>query len=81
MYDLWISEEAREQIRGLPEEMRRNVGQRLRALQDGLSGDVKKLSGSHEGYRLRVGSLRVLFKLRGARIEVHAVRQRKDAYD
>jgi mRNA-degrading endonuclease RelE of RelBE toxin-antitoxin system len=41
-YRLEIKEEARQQLRALPKEQRRNVGRRLDALQSNLSGDVKK---------------------------------------
>ena len=43
-YRLEIKEEARQQLRALPREQRRNVGRRLDALQVDLSGDVKKLT-------------------------------------
>ena len=45
-YELFISGEAREQLRELPEEIRRNIGYRLQLLQDDLAGDVKKLEVS-----------------------------------
>ena len=56
-------EEARQQLKALPKEQRRNVGRRLDALQLDLSGDVKKLTAKTHEYRLRVGTLRVLFTL------------------
>ena len=81
-YQLFVSEEARAQLRELPEEIRRNIGYRLQFLQDDLGGDVKKLEGQRSHYRLRVGAFRVLFRLDGVRIEViEAVKQRKDAYE
>jgi len=43
-YRLEIKEEARQQLKALPKEQRRNVGGRLDALQLDLSGDVKKLT-------------------------------------
>jgi mRNA interferase RelE/StbE len=80
-YELFISEEAREQLRELPDELRRNMGYRLNTLQDDLAGNVKKLEGQRSHYRLRVGTHRILFRLDGAKIEVYAVKQRKDAYE
>jgi mRNA-degrading endonuclease RelE of RelBE toxin-antitoxin system len=62
-YRLEIKEEARQQLRALAKEQRRNVGRRLDALQSNLSGDVKKLAAKTHEYRLRVGNLRALFKL------------------
>jgi mRNA-degrading endonuclease RelE of RelBE toxin-antitoxin system len=61
-YGLLIGEEARDQLRALTKALRRNIGQRLGALQDGLSGDVKKLTAREHKYRRRAGSYRVLFQ-------------------
>ena len=80
-YSLLISEEAREQLRTLPKPLRRNIGQRLDALQGGLAGDVKKLTAREHKYRLRVGSYRILFRLEGAVIFVYAVKHRREAYE
>ncbi len=80
-YQLFISEEAREQIRALPEELRRNIGRRLDGLQQEFSGDIKKLEGLRNHYRLRVGEHRVLFRMNADAIEVYAVKQRKNAYE
>jgi mRNA interferase RelE/StbE len=80
-YRLEIKEEARQQLRALTKERRRNIGRRLDALQSDLSGDVKKLAAKTHEYRLRVGSLRVLFTLEKDVISVYAVRDRKKAYE
>ena len=80
-YCLEIKEEARQQLRALPKEQRRNVGRRLDGLQNNLSGDVKKLAAKTHEYRLRVGDLRVLFTLEKDLISVYAVRDRKRAYE
>lgn len=79
-YRLEIKQEARQQLRALAKEKRRNVGRRLDGLQTNLSGDVKKLAGKTHEYRLRIGSLRVLFTLEKDLISVYAVRDRKQAY-
>ena len=80
-YELFISEEARDQLRALPNEQRKNIGYRLQQLQEQFTGDIKKLEGQRSHYRLRVGSYRILFRLIGNRIEVYAVKQRKEAYE
>jgi mRNA interferase RelE/StbE len=80
-YILAIAEEAIAQLRLLPKEQRRRIGDRLTRLQHGLSGDVKKLSGKENKYRLRVGDFRVLFTLAGGQISVYAVKDRKEAYE
>jgi mRNA interferase RelE/StbE len=80
-YDLVIAEEALEQLRALPKEIRQNVGDRLNSLQNGLIGDVKKLTARENKYRLRVGNFRILFHLEGKTISVYAVKDRKEAYE
>ena len=80
-YRLEIKAEARQQLRALPKEQRRNIGRRIDALQTNLSGDVKKLTAKTGEYRLRAGSLRVLFTLANDLISVYAVRDRKKAYE
>jgi len=80
-YRIEISENAREQLRALPKEMRRNIGQRIETMRDDLHGDVLKLRDKGNRYRLRVGTYRVLFVLAGEFIQVYAVKDRKKAYD
>jgi mRNA interferase RelE/StbE len=80
-YSLALSEEAREQLRGLPKEWRKRIGERMSQLQTNLAGDVKKLTAAEKKYRLRVGNYRVLFRLEGNQISVYAVKDRKEAYE
>jgi len=78
---LAISEKAHAQLRELPKEQRRLIGQRIEALRQDLQGDIKKLTATKNCYRLRVGDYRVLFVLEGDLIAIYGVRNRKDAYD
>ena len=81
-YELSITEEARRQLRELPGEIRRNVGFRLQLLQDDLAGDVKKLEGQRSRYRLRVGTIRILFLINGGNVEVYTCfKPRKNVYE
>ena len=80
-YRIEISEKAREQLRALPKEMRRNIGQRMETMRDDLRGDVLKLRDKGNRYRLRIGTFRVLFVLAGDVIQVYAVNDRKQGYD
>ena len=80
-YRIEISEKAREQLRALPKEMRRNIGRRMEAMRDDLRGDVLKLRDKGNRYRLRIGTFRVLFVLAGDVIQVYAVNDPKQGYD
>jgi mRNA interferase RelE/StbE len=79
-YELEIKEPAKTALRKAPEEIRREIGYRLHLLQREFAGDVKKLRGSENEYRLRIGNYRVLFELAGNRIVVYTLGQRKDIY-
>ncbi|HMC27442.1 MAG TPA: type II toxin-antitoxin system RelE/ParE family toxin [Verrucomicrobiae bacterium] len=75
-----IMDEAKAALRALPNDLRRQIGFRLHQLQKDFSGNVKKLKGSKNEYRLRVGEHRVLFELVEKRIIVYAIGPRKDIY-
>jgi mRNA-degrading endonuclease RelE of RelBE toxin-antitoxin system len=80
-YRLEISRKAREQLRALPKEHRRNIRWRMEEMREDLRGDVLKLQAKGNYYRLRFGNFRVLFLLAGDAIKVYAVKDRKDAYE
>ena len=79
-WEMEIKNEAKAKLRALPEDIRREIGYRLHLLQRDFSGDVKKLKGSKNEYRLRVGDYRVLFESVGKRIVVYTLGLRKDIY-
>ncbi len=53
----------------------------VQALERDFSGDVRKLAGLENRWRLRVGSWRVRFQLDGDQIYILSVLNRRDAYD
>jgi len=80
-YQLFLSDEALAQLRALSPALRQRIGDRLNTLETRFQGDVKKLAGTANRYRLRVGNHRVLFRLAGNQIQVYAVKDRKEAYE
>lgn len=58
----------------------KKITEKLKLLEDGLQGDVKKLTDSTPEYRMRVGDWRVLFEIEGERIIIYRIRHRRDAY-
>lgn len=72
---------ALEQLRALPKDVRRLIGAKLDRAQHDLAGDIKKLQGFKNKYRLRAGNYRVLFELEGACLVVYAVADRNDIYE
>ncbi len=79
-YEVEITDEVKATLRAMPKETRRMIGHRIFLLQKDLSGNVQKLRGSTNEYRLRVGNYRVLFELEGRQIIIYAVGDRKDIY-
>ena len=80
-FQLLVGEEALEQLRALPKDLRKRIGERLAKLESGFAGDIRKLEGAENKYRLRVGNHRILFRLAGRQIRVYAVKDRKEAYE
>jgi mRNA interferase RelE/StbE len=58
----------------------KKVVEKIRSLEKGLNGDIKKLTNFSPEYRLRVGSYRVLFEIEEQRILVYRIKHRKEAY-
>lgn len=56
------------------------VIEKIFMLENDLQGDVKRLTNFTPEYRLRVGSLRVLFEVEGSRVIIYSIRARRDAY-
>jgi len=80
-YQIEFVSTALEQLRALPKDARRLIGAKLDRAQNDLSGDLKKLKGFKNKYRLRAGNYRILFELEGSCIVVYNVGDRKDIYE
>jgi len=79
-YEVEITDEAKVKLRSMRKDIRRAIGYKIFLLQNDLSGNVQKLRGSTNEYRLRVGDYRVLFELEGKKIMIYAVGDRKEIY-
>ena len=79
-YQIEFKPRAIKDLRALPTTAQRRLIRRIEALQNDLSGDVKKLTNFTPEYRLRVGDYRVLFEVEADQIVVYRVLHRKDAY-
>ncbi len=67
-------------LKALPPAEYRRIASKIEGLEDGLTGDVKKLTNFTPEYRLRVGNYRVLFEVESGAVVVYRVLHRKDAY-
>jgi mRNA-degrading endonuclease RelE of RelBE toxin-antitoxin system len=81
-YRLSFTKTAEKDLSKLPKKDIIAVLEACTALEAGqASANIKKLHPQLNGYRLRVGRIRVLFVYEmGNDIVVHAVKRRKDAY-
>jgi len=59
---------------------RSRVVERLRLLEDNLSGDVKRLTNHIPEYRMRAGDWRVLFEVLSEEVIVYRIQHRREAY-
>jgi len=79
-YTVILSDEVKTKLRAMPLALRREIGHKLFLLEEDLSGNVKKLKGSANEYRLRIGNYRAIFELEGNTVFVYAVGLRKEIY-
>ena len=76
---VFVADSVWDYVRALAPEPRRRCKAALLALPD---GDTKQLEGEYAGlHRLRVGSLRFIYRYHEGRIEVFYAEQRRLVYD
>ncbi len=80
MYLVQLMPKAIKDLKALPKSDAKKVVEKIRSLEAGLNGDIKKLTNFTPEYRLRVGSYRVLFEMEEQRILVYRIKHRKEAY-
>lgn len=76
-----VSSRAEKQIKKLPKMDQYAVMKKIVALGEVEISDVKKLAGIKDAYRIRVGSYRIVYILRGGTYYVELVRHRNDVYE
>jgi len=69
MYSVDLKPRAIKNLRNIPKSEVRRIVEKIKALENNLSGDVKRLTNYSPEYRLRVGNYRVLFEL--GSVEIH----------
>lgn len=81
-YEIAYTAKALADIAALPEKIRKQVEKKIAGLRS-WGGDVKKLEGNTNRYRLRSGDFRILFEIRKGVlvIVILEVLDRKEAYD
>ncbi|OQW90446.1 MAG: plasmid stabilization protein [Beggiatoa sp. IS2] len=67
-------------LRNLPKGEVQKILEKIKILESGLIGDIKKLTHFTPEYRLRVGDYRILFEIKEQKITIYRVKHRKEAY-
>ena len=76
-----FSEEAKADIRAIPQHIAMNILTAIQRLAEHGTGNIKELKGKQGEKRLRVGDYRVRFtEEHPETLRVHTVNNRKDAY-
>ena len=79
-YSVTLKPKAEKDLKNMMGNDRSRMIDRLKELENNLSGDVKKLTNFDPEYRMRVGNWRALFEVEGDKIIVYRILQRKDSY-
>jgi mRNA interferase RelE/StbE len=79
-YRIEFKPRAVKDLEALDRSMARRVLAKIRELENGLSGDLKRLTNFTTEYRLRVRDYRVLFEIEGDRVIIYRIRHRSRAY-
>jgi mRNA interferase RelE/StbE len=80
VYHIEFKPRAIRDLKAIDRSQARRIVEKIRLMQDELSGDVKRLTNATSEFRLRVGDYRILFEVEADKVIVYRVRHRKDAY-
>ena len=75
------TELAVEDLRALPKTVAAQVVRKISRLENGLTGNIKRLRQADFGYRLRMGDYRILFDVEDVTIVIQKIGHRKDVYE
>jgi mRNA interferase RelE/StbE len=70
-----------ENLRDLPKTAAGQIVRKISRLENGLSGNIKRLREADFGYRLRMGDYRILFDVEDDTIVIQKIGHRKDVYE
>ena len=79
-YEIEIRKRAEKDLSKIPKSDAQNIADAIFALEDGLVGDIKKLTNFSPEYRLRIGDWRVLFEASKNKITIFRILHRREVY-
>ncbi|MBU6392271.1 MAG: type II toxin-antitoxin system RelE/ParE family toxin [Planctomycetes bacterium] len=80
MYLVKLKPKAIKDLQSISKPEARKIAERMKNLEQGLVGDIKRLTNFTPEYRLRIGDYRILFEIEGQEIIIHRIKHRKEAY-
>ncbi len=83
MYEVWLERRAERDLRRLPEDVYKRVVKALKALKKNpRPSGVRKIVGSRNDWRVRVGDWRIVYEVDGKTkaVRVFRIRHRREAY-
>ncbi len=79
-YLIEIRSRAYKDLKTVPRSDVVRILKKIRELENGLHGDIKRLTNFTPEYRLRVGRYRILFEIEGDKLIVFRIKHRKEVY-
>jgi mRNA interferase RelE/StbE len=70
-----------ENLQTLPKTAAAQIIRKISTLENGLTGNIKRLREADFGYRLRMGDYRILFDVEGDTITIQKIGHRKNVYE
>lgn len=80
MYRIELKPRAIKDLESIAKLEARKIVEKVMNLEQGLMGDIKRLTNFTPEYRLRVGDYRVLFEVEDEKIKIYRIKHRKEAY-
>ena len=79
-YKVVVKSQAEKDLKGIYKPDAIKILKKIVNLENGLTGDIKKLTNFTPEYRLRVGDYRILFEVENDTINIYRIIHRKDSY-
>nr|VFJ93145.1 MAG: mRNA interferase RelE/StbE [Candidatus Kentron sp. LFY] len=80
MYSVELMPKVIEDLEKLPRPDAKRIIEKIKSLENGLTGDIKRLTNFSPEYRLRIGNYRALFEIDDYKITIYHIKHRKEAY-
>jgi len=79
-YKVEFKSSAEKDIKAIPQKIAVSITKKIIELENGLTGDIKKLTNFTPEYRLRVGNYRILFEVKDDKVLIFLILHRQEAY-